>query len=145
MDGGDFTKTFGFHKPDHKQKLVFYCKTGKRSASALSLAKSKGFTNVRNYTGSWADVSVCVCVWVVGGEGGGSVCDDVSGVVQWERVLGGPRHERKADCGLHTVFDSLTLLTVVKPRAEGRLSATPTHSLISTWCVVRSPHTVHFH
>ena len=57
LDGADFLRAYGFRKPDKKQSMIFYCKTGKRSSTAMALAKGKGFPNVRNYTGSWADVS----------------------------------------------------------------------------------------
>jgi rhodanese-related sulfurtransferase len=39
-----FKEKFGFEKPKRDQELVFYCRSGKRSASASDLAKKKGFT-----------------------------------------------------------------------------------------------------
>lgn len=57
LDGGDFQKTYGFRKPQQNQKIIVYCKAGKRSGTALGLAKGQGFSNVRNYAGSWLDVS----------------------------------------------------------------------------------------
>ncbi|WAR61579.1 hypothetical protein PtB15_12B269 [Puccinia triticina] len=51
----DFIKTVGFPKPKPEQKIIFYCRSGARSAKALEIAKLKGFKNVRNYKGSWLD------------------------------------------------------------------------------------------
>jgi rhodanese-related sulfurtransferase len=58
MDSSDFMKAYGFRKPDKKMPLIFFCKAGVRSSSAVSLAKGKGYTNARNYPGSYADVSL---------------------------------------------------------------------------------------
>ena len=46
-----------FPKPTYDQKIIFYCRSGKRSASACELANEKGWANVRNYQGSWLDWS----------------------------------------------------------------------------------------
>ncbi|KAI5475515.1 endoplasmic reticulum protein [Pseudohyphozyma bogoriensis] len=57
LDEGDFTKKHGFHKPGKTQKIVFYCRSGKRSTTASDLARKAGFKGVRNYTGSWLEWS----------------------------------------------------------------------------------------
>jgi len=57
LDEADFTKKYGFHKPSKNQNLIFFCLAGKRSATALDLARGKGYKNVRNYPGSYSDVS----------------------------------------------------------------------------------------
>jgi 3-mercaptopyruvate sulfurtransferase SseA len=44
-----------FHKPLPAQKMIFYCRSGKRSAQACQLAQEAGYKNVRNYVGSWLD------------------------------------------------------------------------------------------
>lgn len=56
LDPSDFTKQYGFHKPGKDQKLILFCLGGKRSSSALELAKGKGWKNIRNYPGSYDDV-----------------------------------------------------------------------------------------
>jgi rhodanese-related sulfurtransferase len=45
----------GFPKPLPQQKIIFYCRSGKRSATACELAGEAGYKNVRNYEGSWLD------------------------------------------------------------------------------------------
>lgn len=40
---GDFTKTHSFHKPTKRQQIIFYCRSGKRSATAMDLAKRAGY------------------------------------------------------------------------------------------------------
>lgn len=50
-----FHELHGFTKPRHDQEIVFYCRSGKRSATASDAAKDNGFTNVKNYSGSWLD------------------------------------------------------------------------------------------
>lgn len=57
MDSSDFMRAYGFRKPDKSTPLIFFCKAGVRSSSAMSLAKGKGYAKVRNYPGSYADVS----------------------------------------------------------------------------------------
>jgi rhodanese-related sulfurtransferase len=56
FDADEFEDTFGSPKPDPDQdQLVFYCKSGARSAMACSLAEGMGFRGVVNYSGSWMD------------------------------------------------------------------------------------------
>ncbi|WWC66380.1 uncharacterized protein I206_100281 [Kwoniella pini CBS 10737] len=54
---GDFQKEFAFSKPTYDQNIIFFCRSGKRSANAAELANEKGYSNVRNYVGSWLDWS----------------------------------------------------------------------------------------
>ncbi|KAK6905680.1 endoplasmic reticulum protein [Kwoniella mangroviensis CBS 8886] len=54
---GDFQKEFAFSKPTYDQNIIFFCRSGKRSANAAELAGEKGYGNVRNYVGSWLDWS----------------------------------------------------------------------------------------
>jgi len=50
-----FKEKHGFDKPQRDQELIFYCRSGKRSASASDIAKRNGYTNILNYKGSWLD------------------------------------------------------------------------------------------
>ncbi|EKM60887.1 uncharacterized protein PHACADRAFT_247105 [Phanerochaete carnosa HHB-10118-sp] len=50
-----FKVRFGWEKPRKDQEIVFYCRSGKRSASACDIAKRNGYTNILNYKGSWLD------------------------------------------------------------------------------------------
>lgn len=42
--------------PKNKE-IVLYCRTGRRSAQAYSYLASQGFTNLKNYKGSWTEWS----------------------------------------------------------------------------------------
>ncbi|EPQ60922.1 Rhodanese-like protein [Gloeophyllum trabeum ATCC 11539] len=55
LDAAAFKEKYGFEKPKKDQELIFYCRSGKRSASAADVAKRNGFTNIFNYSGSWLD------------------------------------------------------------------------------------------
>jgi rhodanese-related sulfurtransferase len=66
-----FKEKHGFEKPQKGQELIFYCRSGKRSASASDIAKRNGYTkyaplfvtedvlsrfcSILNYKGSWLD------------------------------------------------------------------------------------------
>jgi len=67
-----FKAKHGFEKPLKDQEIIFYCRTGKRSATACDVAKRNGFTkyattitgqsfianlksSLYNYAGSWVD------------------------------------------------------------------------------------------
>jgi len=52
---GAFKARFGWEKPRKDQEIVFFCRSGKRSASACDIAKRNGYTNILNYKGSWLD------------------------------------------------------------------------------------------
>ncbi|EGG07489.1 uncharacterized protein MELLADRAFT_48079 [Melampsora larici-populina 98AG31] len=51
----EFLKLHGFPKPNEDQKMIFYCKMGKRSGQAADLAKTKGYKKIKVYKGSWMD------------------------------------------------------------------------------------------
>ncbi|SPO31025.1 uncharacterized protein UTRI_05337_B [Ustilago trichophora] len=53
--GGDFLREFAFQRPAYDDKVIFYCRSGKRSQQALEFAQKNGWWNVRNYEGSWLD------------------------------------------------------------------------------------------
>jgi len=55
LRGDEFLEKHGFMKPAYNQEIVFYCRSGKRSATASDVARRNGFTNVKNYEGSWLD------------------------------------------------------------------------------------------
>ncbi|KDQ19851.1 hypothetical protein BOTBODRAFT_101619 [Botryobasidium botryosum FD-172 SS1] len=52
-----FRNTYGFEKPTKNQELIFYCRSGKRSTTASEYAKEYGYSNIKNYVGSWQDWS----------------------------------------------------------------------------------------
>ena len=54
MNPEEFKEKFGFVKPKQNQEIVFYCRSGKRSASACDIAKRNGFTK-------WAPQTLCSC------------------------------------------------------------------------------------
>lgn len=39
----DFLRIYGFPKPKPDQEIIFYCRSGKRSASACDVAKRNGY------------------------------------------------------------------------------------------------------
>jgi rhodanese-related sulfurtransferase len=43
LSPGDFQQKFGFEKPTVEHELVFYCRSGMRSASATDVAKRNGY------------------------------------------------------------------------------------------------------
>ena len=66
-----FQEKYGFPKPLKIQEITFYCRSGKRSASACDIAKRNGYTkyvaflylmwlvmtfrSLYNYEGSWLE------------------------------------------------------------------------------------------
>ncbi|KAL5534322.1 hypothetical protein ACEPAG_784 [Sanghuangporus baumii] len=50
-----FKERHGIEKPKRNQEIVFYCRSGKRSATAADIAQKYGYKNVLNYEGSWLD------------------------------------------------------------------------------------------
>ncbi|KAJ8077327.1 Thiosulfate sulfurtransferase rdl2, mitochondrial [Marasmius tenuissimus] len=50
-----FQEKYGFPKPQKIQEVIFYCRSGKRSASASDIAKRNGYSNIYNYEGSWLE------------------------------------------------------------------------------------------
>jgi len=55
LDGEKFRETYGFRKPALDQEVIFYCRSGMRSASASDVARRNGYKNILNYKGSWLD------------------------------------------------------------------------------------------
>ncbi|KAF8529460.1 Rhodanese-like domain-containing protein [Gautieria morchelliformis] len=55
LRGDEFLDKHGFMKPAYNQEIVFYCRSGRRSATASDVARRNGYTNVKNYEGSWLD------------------------------------------------------------------------------------------
>ncbi|KDN39597.1 hypothetical protein RSAG8_08753, partial [Rhizoctonia solani AG-8 WAC10335] len=53
----EFRNKHGFKKPTQNQEITVYCRSGKRSATAADIAHKYGYTNVKNYSGSWLDWS----------------------------------------------------------------------------------------
>lgn len=51
----DNKQEFAFSKPLPSQKIIFFCRSGKRSATAAEFANGKGYPNTRNYVGSMLD------------------------------------------------------------------------------------------
>jgi rhodanese-related sulfurtransferase len=43
MDGAKFKEKYGFQKPDFDQEVVFYCRSGMRSATASDVARRNGY------------------------------------------------------------------------------------------------------
>ncbi|XP_052894554.1 rhodanese domain-containing protein CG4456 isoform X2 [Anopheles moucheti] len=50
-----FKTKFGRDKPSSSTEVIFHCKMGGRAQKATDLASSLGFTNARNYKGSWTE------------------------------------------------------------------------------------------
>ncbi|KAF8587335.1 Rhodanese-like protein [Ramaria rubella] len=55
LRGDEFLDKHGFMKPAYNQEIVFYCRSGKRSATASDVARRNGYMNIKNYKGSWLD------------------------------------------------------------------------------------------
>ena len=53
----EFRDAFGWEKPDPSSptELIFYCRAGVRSKTAVRIARECGYTNVAEYPGSWLD------------------------------------------------------------------------------------------
>lgn len=43
MDEGDFTRAYGFKKPQKSQTIITSCKTGQRSQTALEALNKAGY------------------------------------------------------------------------------------------------------
>jgi len=62
----DFQKKYGFPKPRKEDVVIFYCRTGGRSAMATAFAKAQGFVHAKNYAGSvydWATIDAHVRIY----------------------------------------------------------------------------------
>jgi len=55
LPSDEFEDRFGFTKPPASKEVVFYCKSGVRSAAAAQLARQGGYEKVGEYRGSWLD------------------------------------------------------------------------------------------
>ncbi|PWA22337.1 hypothetical protein CCH79_00012585, partial [Gambusia affinis] len=56
MSPEDFQATYGIPKPAlDAPELVFYCRSGRRSAEAISKVRELGYVKARNYSGSYLD------------------------------------------------------------------------------------------
>ncbi|KAI3627085.1 hypothetical protein CBS14141_001086 [Malassezia furfur] len=55
VSSSEFQRRFSFPRPTYDHKIVFYCRSGKRSDEALQIARQRGWWNTRNYPGSWLD------------------------------------------------------------------------------------------
>ncbi|RIA92800.1 Rhodanese-like domain-containing protein [Glomus cerebriforme] len=51
----DFNIIYGLPKFKKDDKIILYCKSGQRSMVAATVAKHFGFTEARNYPGSWLE------------------------------------------------------------------------------------------
>ena len=52
-----FAATLGFPKMNNNDHIIFYCRTGSRSAVATTIALSKGYPNAKNLAGGIWDWS----------------------------------------------------------------------------------------
>ena len=43
MDEAKFKEKYGFQKPEFEQEVVFYCRSGMRSATASDVARRNGY------------------------------------------------------------------------------------------------------
>jgi rhodanese-related sulfurtransferase len=64
LDPNVFKATYGFEKPRKNQEIIFYCRTGKRSATASDVAKRNGYTKFvtiySSVTQSLIDITVSI-------------------------------------------------------------------------------------
>ncbi|XP_035784518.1 rhodanese domain-containing protein CG4456-like isoform X3 [Anopheles albimanus] len=51
----EFKARYGREKPATGTEIIFHCKMGGRAQKATDLATSLGYTNARNYKGSWTE------------------------------------------------------------------------------------------
>ena len=51
----DFERIYSFPRPTYDAPLIIYCRSGMRSDQAMNFANQRGWTNTRNYKGSWSD------------------------------------------------------------------------------------------
>jgi 3-mercaptopyruvate sulfurtransferase SseA len=54
LSDSDFQAKYKVSKPSKENpNVIFYCRSGVRSGSALSVAQSLGYDKARNFQGSW--------------------------------------------------------------------------------------------
>ncbi|WFD41801.1 hypothetical protein MPSI1_000437 [Malassezia psittaci] len=59
----EFQRKFSFPRPSYDHKIIFYCRSGRRSEQATQIARERGWwkyvfldlRSSRNYPGSWLD------------------------------------------------------------------------------------------
>lgn len=51
----EFLQKYGRSKPAANDEVIFTCRSGRRAEAAAKIAISLGYTNVKNYKGSWLD------------------------------------------------------------------------------------------
>ncbi|KAJ3267439.1 hypothetical protein HK104_005891 [Borealophlyctis nickersoniae] len=59
LPASEFQAKYNFAKPTRDDHVVFYCRSGRRSALAYDIAKGLGYGGVRNYSGSWLEWEKC--------------------------------------------------------------------------------------
>ncbi|XP_062540706.1 rhodanese domain-containing protein CG4456-like isoform X1 [Armigeres subalbatus] len=55
LSADEFKEKYGRDKPSPDQEVIFHCKLGGRAQTATDLATRLGYTNARNYKGSWTE------------------------------------------------------------------------------------------
>jgi rhodanese-related sulfurtransferase len=55
LNDEEFKNTYGFEKPSYNDRIVVYCRSGKRSEMAQTILQGRGYSNVLNYSGSALD------------------------------------------------------------------------------------------
>ncbi|KAG5669947.1 hypothetical protein PVAND_000236 [Polypedilum vanderplanki] len=55
LSDSEFQAKYQRNKPNPSDELIFHCKLGGRAQKAAEAAIGLGFTNVKNYKGSWTD------------------------------------------------------------------------------------------
>ncbi len=59
LSEGNFQERYHFPHPQKEDTVIFYCRTGGRSAMATAFVEEKGFVHAKNYAGSiydWASI-----------------------------------------------------------------------------------------
>ncbi|XP_055689818.1 rhodanese domain-containing protein CG4456 isoform X3 [Lutzomyia longipalpis] len=55
MSSEDFKVKYGRDKPTKEQEVIFHCRLGGRAGKAHDIAVALGYTNAKNYKGSWTE------------------------------------------------------------------------------------------
>ncbi|EAT42734.1 AAEL005759-PA [Aedes aegypti] len=68
LSAEEFQCKYGRPKPCYSDPIIFTCREGNRAGEAANVAFKMGYTNVKNYVGSWAEYGakhglpiVCPC------------------------------------------------------------------------------------
>ncbi|XP_029725852.1 rhodanese domain-containing protein CG4456 isoform X1 [Aedes albopictus] len=51
----EFSRLYGVPKPNQDHYIIMSCRTGRRSQMAIDTIADLGYTNARNYKGSWTE------------------------------------------------------------------------------------------